>query len=156
MKTDGLMALLLFGLFAVCILSVLLTGADVYQRLTERDRDVYEMRTSGQYLTTKVRQADVDGWIGVEEFEGLDALVISEEIEGIVYKTWIYCHDGYIKELFAAADSGLMPEAGEKVLEAAGLCVSREDSAIRAEITGPDGAVQELYLHLRSGKEVIR
>ena len=150
------MALLLFGLFAVCILSVLLTGADVYKRLTERDRDVHEMRTAGQYLATKVRQADAAGWIRVEKFEGLDALVIEEEIEGTVYQTWIYCHDGFIKELFAAADSGLKPEDGEKILEAEGLAVCLESSAIKAEIISPDGAVQERYLHLRSGKEVIR
>ena len=36
---DGLLALLLFGVFAVSILSVLLTGAQVYGRLTQRDQD---------------------------------------------------------------------------------------------------------------------
>ena len=29
---DGLIALLLFGVFAVCVLAVLLTGADAYRR----------------------------------------------------------------------------------------------------------------------------
>ena len=37
-QMDGLIALLLFGVFAVCVLAVLLTGADAYRRLTERDR----------------------------------------------------------------------------------------------------------------------
>ncbi len=35
---DGLAALLLFGIFAVCVLMVLLTGANAYRRLTERDQ----------------------------------------------------------------------------------------------------------------------
>ena len=34
---DTLAVLLLFGVFAVCVLSVLLTGADAYRRMTERD-----------------------------------------------------------------------------------------------------------------------
>ncbi len=156
MKTGGLMALVLFGLFAVSILSVLLTGADVYQRLTARDRNTYERRTAAQYLTTKVRQADTDGCLLVSEFEGLDALQIREEIEGAVYHTWIYCFDGYIRELFTAADSELMPEAGEKILEAEAFKVWSEEGLIKAELTGPDGVVQELAWYPRSGREVIR
>ena len=150
------MALVLFGLFAVCVLSVLLTGADVYQRLIIRDRSIYEKRTTAQYLTTKVRQADRDGSLLVSEFDGLDALLIREEIEGSVYHTWIYCFDGYIRELFAAADSDLMPEYGEKILEAEELRVWREDSLLKAAITGADGTVQELAWHPRSGREAIR
>ena len=155
LKTGSLMALVLFGLFAVCILFLLLIGADVYQKLTVRDRNTYEMRTAAQYLTTKVRQADKDGCLLVSDFEGLDALLIREEIEGSVYHTWIYCYDGYIRELFALADSELMPEAGEKILEAEVLTVWQEDLLFHAEITGTDGHVQKLVWSLRSGKEVI-
>ena len=35
---NGLAALLLFGLFAFCVLAVLLTGAGAYRRLTARDQ----------------------------------------------------------------------------------------------------------------------
>ena len=34
---EGLMALLLFGVFAVCLLMVLFTGADSYQGMTRRE-----------------------------------------------------------------------------------------------------------------------
>lgn len=154
LKTGSLMALVLFGLFAVCILFLLLTGADVYQRLTIRDRNTYEMRTAAQYLTTKVRQADQDGCLLVSEFEGLDALLIREEIEGSVYHTWIYCYDGYIRELFVSADSELMPEAGEKILEAESFVIWKEDNLFKAEMTGLTGLVQELIWSPRSGKEI--
>ena len=48
---DGLAALLLFGIFAVCVLMVLLTGANAYRRLTERDQQAYQRRTCAQYLS---------------------------------------------------------------------------------------------------------
>ena len=48
--TDALAALLLFGVFAACILAVLLTGADAYRRLTLRDRAVGDRRACVQYL----------------------------------------------------------------------------------------------------------
>lgn len=54
----GLLALLLLLVFAVCVLSVLLTGAGTYQTLTRRDQDSYDRRTAAQYLATRVRQAD--------------------------------------------------------------------------------------------------
>ena len=41
----GLSALLLLGVFAVCVLVVLLTGAEAYQRLNQRDRAAYDTRT---------------------------------------------------------------------------------------------------------------
>ena len=45
---DGLIALLLFGVFAVCVLAVLLTGAEAYRRLTQRDRARSEERRVGK------------------------------------------------------------------------------------------------------------
>ena len=47
-KADAVLVLLLFGVFAVCILSVLLTGADAYRRLAERDEMSYDRRIAGQ------------------------------------------------------------------------------------------------------------
>ena len=48
-QMDGLVALLLLGVFAACVLAVLLTGAGVYQRLTERDQAAarLELRQEG-------------------------------------------------------------------------------------------------------------
>ena len=54
---SALAALLMFGVFAVGILSVLLGGADSYRRLTQRDRVSYDERTCAQYMATKLRQA---------------------------------------------------------------------------------------------------
>ena len=81
----GLLALLLLGVFAVCVLSVLLTGAEGYRRLTERDREAYSWRTAAQYLTTKIRQADQWNGVSVENFGGRDALALTEEIGGEDY-----------------------------------------------------------------------
>ena len=80
---DGLIALLLFGLFAVCILAVLLTGAKAYRRLTQRDQAAYERRTSVQYIATRVRQADRLGGVTLEPFGDGLALVLPDG-EGFV------------------------------------------------------------------------
>lgn len=149
-KTDALVVLLLFGVFAVCILSVLLTGADAYRRLAQRDQLSYDRRTAGQYLSTRVRQGDRLGNVTVASFEGVDALVLSEEIEGETYETLVYCYDGYLRELFAAAGGGFLPEDGEKVLEAQSMSLQKDGQTLTVELTGPVGEVQELTLYLRS------
>ena len=60
---EGLIALLLFGVFAVCLMTVLLTGANAYRSLTDRDQTAYDRRVCAQYMATRLRQADsfIDG-----------------------------------------------------------------------------------------------
>ena len=77
---NGLVILLLFGVFATCVLGVLLTGAGAYQRLTQRDRAAYERRICAQYIASRVRQGDVQGGVAVEP--GLEDAFLSIYQEG--------------------------------------------------------------------------
>ena len=141
---DGVLAVLLLGVFAACVLAVLLAGADGYQRLT-------------QYLATRVRQADTAAGMTVEPFgpDGPDALLLYEEIEGTTYVTRVYCYDGYLRELFSAADAQLLPADGEKVLEMQNLTLSSDGQGISARITDPQGNETALYWTLRSAEEAV-
>ena len=151
-KADAVLVLVLFGVFAVCILSVLLTSADAYRRLAERDEQSYDHRVATQYLATRVRQGDEAGRVFVETFDGVDALVLQEEIEGEVYETRVYCYDGYLRELFSGKGEPFVAEDGEQILKAESLALSLENQVITAEITNSDGQVQEMTLYLRSGE----
>ena len=143
------MALLLFGVFAVCILAVLLTGADAYRRLTQRDRAAYERRTCVQYVATRVRQSDRLDGVRLEEFNGTDCLVLDAEEE---YVTRIYCHDGWIMELYCAAGLEMDPEDGEPVMAAEGLGFTLEDGLLTITATDSQGTEQTLLLSLRGGE----
>ena len=149
---DGLAALLLFGVFAACVLSVLLTGAGAYRRLTQRDQDAFSRRTCVQYLATRVRQADADGAVAAGEFGGGDALLLTQDIDGMEYVTRIYVSGGYLMELFSAADSELAPEDGEKLMEARALSASLSDGLLELSLTPKEGTAVELTLSLRSGE----
>lgn len=146
---DGLVALLLFGVFAACVLVVLLTGADAYRRLTERDQAAYEHRTGVQYIATRVRQADHAGGVAVEDFGGVDALVLGADE---VYAARVYCYDGWLMELYALAEEPMEPRDGQKILEAEALALSLEDGVLEAALTAPDGRSETLRLSLRSGE----
>lgn len=158
-QMDGLLALLLFVVFAVCILSVLLAGANAYHRLTDRDRASYTTRTAVQYLSTRVRQADCADTVRVAPFgtgsDAVRALVLTDEIEGTPYETRVYCYDGYIRELFSAAGEPLTPADGEKVLEAQSLDFRMEGALLTAEIIAADGTAERAVLTLRSETEAV-
>lgn len=154
---DGVLAVLLLGVFAACVLAVLLAGADGYQRLTQRDREAYSQRTAAQYLATRIRQADTAAGVAVEPFgpDGPDTLSFYEQIEGTTYVTRIYCYDGYLRELFSAADTELLPADGEKVLEMQSLTLSDDGQGISAWITDPQGNETALYWTMRSMEEAV-
>lgn len=143
---DGLAALLLFGVFAACVLMVLLTGADAYRRLTQRDQAAYDRRTCTQYITTRVRQSDRAGAIQIVNFGDGDALLLDADES---YATWLYCRDGWLMELYCYAEEPLEPEDGEKLLETAGMELSLEEALLTVRLTTPRGEEDTLLLSLR-------
>lgn len=150
---DGLLALLLFGVFAASILSVLLTGAGVYSRLTQRDQRAYDRRTCVQYLATKVRQAPSGAQVTVGTFGEGDALILTEDIDGQPYLTRIYCYDGWLRELFSAADDPFAPEDGEKILPAQALALHTDHNLLQIDLTDSSGQTISLTLSPRGGEE---
>ena len=145
---EGLGALLLFGVFAVCVLIVLLTGAKAYRGLTERDRTAYDRRTCVQYIATKVRQGDVEGGVTVEPFGDTAALCMRQY--GFV--TRVYCYDGWLMEMYTFEDAELTPQDGEKVMPLSGLSFDLEDGLLTVELQSGEGVTDTLRLALRSGE----
>lgn len=143
-RTTGLLALLVFLLFALCLLLVLLTGAGVYRGLVRRGEERYAARTMVQYIATRVRQA---GDVAVEEFGGCKALVFPETIGGETYLTRVYCYEGWLMELFSADGADLSPEDGERLLEGETVHFHLEEKLLTVR-----AGEQTLYLHLREGE----
>lgn len=145
-KITDLLTLLVFTLFALCVLLVLLSGARVYRNLVARGSESYEARTAVQYIATRVRQGET---VGVENFGGCDALVLREQINGRTYATRVYCHGGYLRELFSAEEARLAPEDGEKVIEAESVSFDLEGRLLTARVDS-----RKLQLELPVGKEL--
>lgn len=145
-----LLALAVFGIFALCVAAVLLTGVGAYKNLTDRGTDSYEQRVAARYITTRFHQAPV---VQLEDFCGLRAMTVREEIGGRVYVTRVYCHEGYIRELFAAEGAEVSPADGELLLEAESLSFSMDAQLMTVEIGHRSGKTQKLFLWLPEWKE---
>ena len=132
-KTNSLLTLLVFTLFALSLLLVLLTGAKVYRQIVRDAEDSSDMRTKTQYLSTRVHQSQQ---VTLEPFGDGQALALREEIDGECYVTYIYCHEGWLRELFCAEGANLGPEDGEKVIRAEQLEMEMQDDLLTARLDG--------------------
>ena len=148
---SGLVALLTFVLFAISILFVLLNGAGVYRRLTQRDQYSYDSRTCAQYVATKMRHAPSPAAISTDTFGTVDSLRISQDIEGLEFVTRIYCYENWLMEIFTLADGDFFPEDGEKILPLSSLSVSQDGSVFSFILTDTEGNTQHLTISARGG-----
>lgn len=148
-QIDGLIALVLFGVFAACILSVLLTGANAYSRLTKRDQGTFASRTCIQYVATKVRQIKSGGDVAVEDFGGRSALCLYEKIGERRFVTRIYSYDGWLREIFTSASTESKPSDGEKILSSDDIDFKLDGGLLTVSLSDADGNVTSLSLSLR-------
>ena len=122
-STDILFVLLLFLVFTSSALAVILLGAKVYQNTASRMESNYTVRTALAYVTEKIRHADESGAISPGELDGLPALILSQEIEGTSYRTYLYFQDGALKELLTEASREVTPEQGTAIVSLAGFSI---------------------------------
>ena len=150
---SGLLTLMVFAVFAACIVFTLLTGAGIYKRIGERDNQSGSARTILQYITTRVRGAESPDAVSVETLNGKSVLSLRETVGEKEYRFFIYlADDGYMKELYAAADSKFYDGSGESLVQADELQFSLNNGLLSAEVTIPGQDPEHLYVNIR-GKE---
>ena len=149
-KITDLLALLVFAVFALCVAAVLLLSARTYNTLTQRGSRTYEHRIAARYLTTRFQQAES---VYPEDFCGLSAMTVRDEINGRNYLTRVYLYEGTVRELFSGENAAVSPGDGEIVMEAQALSFQVQDGLLTAQITLDDGTVERILLWLPKWKE---
>lgn len=115
---DFLFVLTLFFVFAISTLLLVIIGANVYKKTVDNMTINYNTRTAYAYLTEKIRQNDQEGAIEIGTFEGNPAVILTEEIDDTLYRTYLYLYDGSIRELFSPVDIDMDPDAGQIIMPA--------------------------------------
>ena len=79
--------------------------------------------------------------------------VLKEEINGVLYKTYIYSYDGYLMELFARDDlNNYYPQTGQKIIRVNSFDISiTSDNLLKVSIETDDGEEEAVYIAVRSG-----
>ncbi len=144
---DFLFVLGLFFVFAFSALMLILIGSGVYKKTVDRMNENFNLRTTTAYITEKIRQGDIAGAVSVEDFDGCNALVLTQEYYGTAYSTYLYEYDGHLKELFTTKDNQLTAEAGTDILPVHSFEAKHMGGRLwKLTVEEEDGSVQEVLV----------
>lgn len=148
---DVIFMITVFGVFMLSALFVVLFGAKIYKR-TAHDMSVnFNSRTALAYVTEKMHQHDRRGGVEVTIDDGKPVLKLTQFINSDEYCTYLYEYDGYLKELTAKGDVGLVKNAGKNIIKLTSFTASKEtDSLYRFNIVDDEGNKTQFYVSLYS------
>ncbi len=150
-KIDTLFIMILFGMFAVTAFILVLIGIKQYKVTADSMNYNYEVRTASSYLREKIRQNDIGAGIHVENIDGTDVLALSSNINGQIYKTYIYYYDKSLRELFVSEDSVYSLESGQEIINIAGFSAAETPQGyIDAVIYDTSGGSTDILLSTKS------
>ncbi len=129
-SADVFFVLSLFCLYTLSALFLAVIGANVYERNVAISEANYNIRTSALYVTEKARQSEALNRIRVDSFNENDALVLSREVDGQIFETWIYVEDDFLSEVLVPAGTTLIPGIGQKIMPLAALDLSMETNGL--------------------------
>ena len=149
---DSVFVICLMLLFVLCALSVIAIGASIYQKNVSSMAGNNSHRIASAYITEKVRQSDLNGSIRVKELFGENALVMSKEVNGELFSTYIYDFDGNLMELMARDNIGVVyPQSGQKIMEIKSFDIEEvSDRMFKITVVLDDGTEDNLYITKRS------
>ena len=133
-KIDTVFVLMIFCIFAISVFLVLMLAGSIYQNITDIAREGQNEGITLSYIRGKIRSSDSAGSISVDEFYGLPALSIKENIGGSTFVTLIYLYNGWVYELFYQSYpsyqsyQSYQSESGHKFLPGAGVPIIRAGS----------------------------
>ncbi len=157
---DILFVLALFAVFAFCALILVILGANIYKNTVASMNDNFNSRTACSYISEKIRQNDAKDCISVGELADTEALVFSTDVYGSQYATYIYFHEGTLKELFmrVGSDIGSNPlNAGTPILELKDFQLEYiDENLISITLQTADDDAKTVYASIHSNtKEVL-
>ena len=114
---ESLFVLIIFAIFMVTSLMIVMIGANVYRGVVADTDANNALRSSCSYIANKVRSADSADAVHVTEINGIEALTIDADYGEESFRTYIYYHEGYLKESFVLEDQPFSPDFGEKVIQ---------------------------------------
>jgi len=121
---DTFFILALLALFAITSFFVIIIGARQYHSIADQMTQNYETRTASSYLIEKFNQNDVAGSVSITEIEGIPAIALTQAVNSQNYTTFIYAHEGYLRETTVSEGTVITPSYGQKIVEAASLDIT--------------------------------
>jgi len=144
-KNYSLMPVLaLFFVFCLCAVSVAASGAMIYKSTVSQMNKNSTLYTSTQYIQEKYRQ------------NNSSYSVIHDDTDIIVFSdddicTYIYCYDGWLRELVAFSDTQPVLSRGQKLTDITSLSADETDGILTVTVTDTEDNSVKICLTQRAG-----
>jgi type II secretory pathway pseudopilin PulG len=111
---EMVMVMTLLILFGVTIYTLIYSGVNTQNRITEEKISQTDARVAMSFLNVRLRQSDARDMIEVKMFDsiGSNAIVIKERNPEYSYDTWIYSYEGRLMEALVNPDEIPNPSYG--------------------------------------------
>lgn len=141
---------LLLGIFALTAIFVAVMGAKVYANSADKMHANFDTRTSIVYLSEKIRTCPADGF-SVRELNGAKALVLSEDVGGTVYESWIFVTDEQLCETTVASGDTILPGAAQRIMPLKALDAQLRDGGIEISVITMEDDYNTTFISGRTG-----
>ena len=151
-QTGNLFSIILIGLFALFSLLVAVMGIQIYQKILSTAESNNQARASLGYVAGKLRTGDEAGMVYLREENGIEVLVIAEDL-GDILETRIYFYDGALWESYEYAEDALDVTYGELIVSLADFSITRRSPTLFL-LSSTDLAGNSYSMHVSLRTEV--
>ncbi len=149
---DILFVIALFGIFVLSAVFLISIGASIYTKTMSNMNNNFNSRTAVAYITEKVRHSDSANNISIGTFDGNDAIIITSDINGKEYITYIYEFGGKLMELMVRSDIKLSAIAGQKLLDVNDFVIEPVNSGLaHISLKLDNDENYDFYISIHSG-----
>lgn len=146
-SADTFFVMILFAVFVIMALFISAAGALSYKKSAQQMEERFNKQTCISYITAKIRSNSEEGKISIVDFNGKEALCISDNFGESVYNTYIYQHDGMVRELFCNSEVTIDPSAGSALTEASDLSFEKEGTLFKITVTDKNNCNCEFFVN---------
>lgn len=133
---DMVFPLIFIVFFGFCAVSLVLSGAHVYQNTTDGLKQNYTVRTAVTYLQEKVREYSSSSQVEVLTKKNQTVLALYEPGD-TGYVTYVYLYKGKLRELFTKKERGIEWESGQELVDADTFSVIKQkEDLLRIDLSG--------------------
>lgn len=127
---DLLFPIALFFVFAVSSIVVILLATGIYQSTTDTSFRSDTGPTALTYVSERVHQNDSRGGVSLGTFDGCQSLILTPSSEQWDYTTYIYFHDGQLKELYAKTGVPYSASEGKSIITVKDFLMEEIDAGL--------------------------
>ena len=143
--------ILLLGIFALTAIFVAVMGAKVYANSADKLQANFDTRTSIVYLSEKIRTCPGDDY-QVREVNGSTALVLSENIGGQVYESWVFVVSDKLCETTVARGDTVFPGVAQQIMSLKSFHAELKDGGIELTVVTASGDSSTTFISGRTVK----